>query len=76
MKLEIIYKKNGKFANIWKLNNILPYSQWVKGEIKKYPKTMKIEVQHSNTNGCSKNSFTREVHNDKCLPQEIKIQTV
>ena len=43
MKLEINFKKkNGKFTNMWILNNILLNNQWVKEterKIKTYPET-------------------------------------
>ena len=36
MKLEINYrKKNGKRANMWRLDNMLLKNQWVNAEIKK-----------------------------------------
>ena len=43
MKLEINFKKkNGKFTNMWILNNVLLNNQWVKEtkrKIKTYPET-------------------------------------
>ena len=45
MRLDINYKKTGKFTNMWRLNNMLPNNQWVKEEfkreIKKYLDTHK-----------------------------------
>lgn len=35
MKLENYMMQTGKFANIWRLNNMLLDSQWVKEEIKR-----------------------------------------
>ena len=38
-KLEINCKnKTGKFTNVWRLNNMLPSNQWVKGEIRRHEK--------------------------------------
>ena len=31
-----------------------------------------MEIQHSNLMGCSKSSVKREVHSNKCLPQEMR----
>ena len=37
MKLEIsLKKKTGKFANMWRWNNMLLNNRWVKEEIKRY----------------------------------------
>ena len=39
IKLEINCKnKTGKFTNVWRLNNMLPSNQWVKGEIRRHEK--------------------------------------
>lgn len=37
----------------------------------KYLET-KVEIQHTNLTGCSKSSFRRKVHSDKCRPQEMR----
>ena len=43
MKIEISYKKNGKNANTWRLNNMMLSNQWAseesKEEITKYHET-------------------------------------
>lgn len=62
---------------MWELNRILQNKRRVNEEIseeikkKKYFET-KLEIQHSNLRECSKSSFKRKVHSDKCLPQEMR----
>lgn len=56
MKLEFNYKKKtGKFTSVWSLNNMLLSNQWIKeeikGEIKKYLRQMKMEIQYTQTYG-------------------------
>lgn len=52
MKLEISYKKKtGKFASMWRLNNMLLNNQWVteesKREIKACLRQTGVEIQHT-----------------------------
>ena len=74
MKLEINYtKKMEKFTNMWRLNNMLLNTQWVKEEIKiNFKKTDKWKCNIPKFMGCSENTSGREVHSDKCLSQEIR----
>lgn len=55
MKLEISNRRKiGKFTNMWRLNNILLASQWIKEEIKKSRSILrqaKMETQHTKTYG-------------------------
>lgn len=77
MKLEIIYKKKtGNITEVGIKHNTIeePVSQWRnqwRKLFKKYLET-KVEIQHTNLTGCSKSSFKRQVHSDKCLPQEMR----
>lgn len=64
--------ENSQIWEIKQCSTVQPVSQ---KEKLKYPETMKVELQHNNTNGCSINNFTRKVHNDKFLPQVIKERT-
>lgn len=62
MKLEISYKKNtGKFANMWRLDNMLLNNQWVKkikGDIKKNIDTNENGIKtHQNLRDAAKTAL-------------------
>ena len=55
MKLEINFKKKtGKFANMWKLNNMLLNIQWVKREIKYFETNENGNITYQNLWGTAK----------------------
>ena len=45
MKLKMNYKKAGKFANMWILNNMLCNNQWVKEETKRTSKNTPRQIK-------------------------------
>ena len=77
MKLEINFKKkNGKFTNMWILNNILLNSQLVKEikrEIKKYPERNENRNSiYQNMQGAWQSNSKTKVDRHKCLHQGKK----
>lgn len=60
-------RKNTKLPNLGKLNNTFLNNEYIRKEIFKILKQVKMEIQHKKFVVCSKSISKRELYRDKCL---------